>query len=161
MIVVALGTHPQPMDRLLQELDRLVDRSRLSGPILVQTAAIRYRPRHARVLGVVDSRQLEDLMSSATTVIVHGGPGLIFQALALGHRPVVVPRLPEFGEHVDDHQVRFTRWLRERKPIVCVLQIRDLGSAILTAGRQKGEWHKSHGPSKETVEIVRRLLEDP
>jgi UDP-N-acetylglucosamine transferase subunit ALG13 len=28
-----------------------------------------------------------------------------------GHGPVVVPRRKEFGEAVDNHQLRFSRWL--------------------------------------------------
>ena len=36
----------------------------------------------------------------------------------MGRLPVVVPRRRDLGEHVDDHQVRFTRWIASRHQIV-------------------------------------------
>jgi UDP-N-acetylglucosamine transferase subunit ALG13 len=52
-------------------------------------------------------------MQTATVVITHGGPTTISEARRLGHRPIVVPRASKWGEHVDDHQVRFTARLQE------------------------------------------------
>ena len=45
-------------------------------------------------------------MLSASVVVVHGGSGSIYQALMLGLRPVVIPRLARYREHVDDHQLQ-------------------------------------------------------
>jgi UDP-N-acetylglucosamine transferase subunit ALG13 len=61
--------------------------------------------------------ELEQHFRDARAVVCHGGPGLIMDLCRLGHRPIVVSRRPELGEHVDGHQVRFVEWLSSRAPI--------------------------------------------
>lgn len=53
-------------------------------------------------------------MTTALVVVVQGGPAGMADAADAGHRPVVVPRRPDLGEHVDEHQVSFARWMAER-----------------------------------------------
>ena len=53
-------------------------------------------------------------MATSDVVVSHGGPATISEARAAGHLPVVVPRDPAFGEHVDDHQKRFSAWLASK-----------------------------------------------
>jgi UDP-N-acetylglucosamine transferase subunit ALG13 len=50
-------------------------------------------------------------MAEAAAVVCHGGPGTILGAKHAGAVPIVVPRQHRLGEHVDDHQVRFSRRL--------------------------------------------------
>ncbi len=51
--------------------------------------------------------RLEELLAQATVVVCHGGPGTVTEARDAGHVPLCMPRDPELGEHVDDHQQRF------------------------------------------------------
>jgi UDP-N-acetylglucosamine transferase subunit ALG13 len=60
--------------------------------------------------------QLDELVA-ADAVVCHGGPGLIMDVRAAGHRPVVVARRPDLGEHVDSHQVEFVTWLAARSDL--------------------------------------------
>ena len=78
----------------------------------VRVVASRY---HINPITVLKSYQeLVDAMASADVVVAQGGPGGITDARGVGHLPVVVPRQGTLGEHVDDHQVRFTAWMAER-----------------------------------------------
>jgi UDP-N-acetylglucosamine transferase subunit ALG13 len=65
-------------------------------------------PQLAEGQPYLDYPVLIDLMSASTVVVSHGGPTTISEARRAGHRPLVVPRRASLGEHVDDHQVRFT-----------------------------------------------------
>jgi UDP-N-acetylglucosamine transferase subunit ALG13 len=56
---------------------------------------------------------LSGLIASSSTVITHAGAGSILTALSHGKRPIVVPRLPEYSEVVDDHQLVFGRHLAQ------------------------------------------------
>lgn len=56
----------------------------------------------------------------ASVVVVHGGVGSILSVLESGKVPVVLPRDPQRGEHVDDHQLHLSRTLAERGLIVPV-----------------------------------------
>jgi hypothetical protein len=57
-------------------------------------------------------------LEAADAVVCHGGSGAIRDALALGHRPIVVPRLGRHGEHVDDHQLDLARALGDRVALI-------------------------------------------
>jgi UDP-N-acetylglucosamine transferase subunit ALG13 len=50
------------------------------------------------------AERLRDEIAAADLVVSHAGTGSILTALALGRRPVVVPRRAAHGEHVDSHQ---------------------------------------------------------
>ena len=130
MILVTLGTHPQPMDRVVLWVDHLIEEGTIDKAV-IQAACFGERPRRAEAIGVVAGDELEHLMKSATRVVTHGGPGTIIQALALGRRPIVVARDPALGEHIDGHQQRFVAWLAERRDILPVAALDDLRAALL------------------------------
>lgn len=56
-------------------------------------------------------------MKRARVVLCHGGPATIFQAIAAGKKPFVLPRDSRFSEHINNHQVEFTRFM-EHKHVV-------------------------------------------
>ncbi len=47
--------------------------------------------------------------ASADVVVTHAGVRSILLATNAGHVPIVVPRLKDLGEHVDDHQMDLIR----------------------------------------------------
>jgi UDP-N-acetylglucosamine transferase subunit ALG13 len=136
VILLVLGTHPQPFPRAARLAAQL---ARIRGEELevqhgwtapVPDLAARWRPWYTRLA-------LEDAMRAASAVIVHGGSGCIYRALSLGVRPVVIPRLAGYGEHVDDHQLQLCRRLAADGAIVAWLDrttaeevARRLGEAL-------------------------------
>ncbi|HLF40466.1 MAG TPA: glycosyltransferase, partial [Acidimicrobiia bacterium] len=68
-------------------------------------------PRHASWAELVGRDELHRLLETASAVVCHGGPASITECRSAGIVPIVVPRDPRLGEHVDDHQILFTRRL--------------------------------------------------
>ena len=128
MILVTLGTHPQPMDRLIVALDEILAASELDDEIIITAAVYGKRPVRAHALGIQPFDVLTEMARTARAVITHGGPASIALALSAGHVPIVVPRNPSLREHVDDHQLRFARWLAERRNITVVLHMDELAA---------------------------------
>lgn len=154
MILVTLGTHPQPMDRLVVALDRVLASGEVDDEIVITAGAYHERPSLARALGIQPFNVLAEMARSADVIITHGGPASIALALSSGHSPVVVPRDPALREHVDDHQIRFAAWLSERRNIAVVRDMDQLGRAIReTQSRQAEMPRDSHVP----VEAIARL----
>jgi UDP-N-acetylglucosamine transferase subunit ALG13 len=60
---------------------------------------------------------MESALQRAGAVVCHGGTGSVVLTRHRGLRPIVVPRIHALGEHVDDHQVAFTRQLASRGEI--------------------------------------------
>lgn len=65
-------------------------------------------------------------LAQADAVVCHAGSGTLRDALAAGHRPIVVARLARHGEHVDDHQRELVRALGDR-----IVALGDLSGAAL------------------------------
>lgn len=130
MILVTVGTHHQPFDRLVSACSSLAALDR----VVVQRGTSRVVPGGCEVHDEVPAHQLVTWMREASVVVCHAGPATIFEAMDTGHRPYVVPRDPLHHEHVDDHQLRFSERLGERvhrvlDPAVLVHQIRGMGAS--------------------------------
>lgn len=110
MILVTVGTHEQPFDRLIAAAGRLPG----DEAVLVQAGVSRLAPSRCEVVDWLDPDALQAAMREARIVVCHGGPATIFEAVACGHVPIVVPRDPRHREHVDDHQLRFVRRIASR-----------------------------------------------
>jgi UDP-N-acetylglucosamine transferase subunit ALG13 len=107
VILVTVGTNETPFDRLLRAAGTLVDLDEL----VVQYGSSDLRLDGARCVDFLPFDQLTELVASARVVVTHAGAGSVLVCLAVGKRPVVMPRLHAFGEAVDDHQLIFARQL--------------------------------------------------
>jgi UDP-N-acetylglucosamine transferase subunit ALG13 len=110
MILVTVGTHHQPFDRLVRACEELATSER----VVVQRGTSRWCPVGCEVHDEVAAGRLARWMAEASAVVCHAGPATIFEALDAGHTPIVVARDPAHGEHVDDHQLRFVARLGRR-----------------------------------------------
>lgn len=70
---------------------------------------------------------------SADVVVTHAGVGSILMVLRSGACPVVIPRMSERGEHIDDHQIELSRVLEERGLVVVARPGDDIGHCISQA----------------------------
>lgn len=57
-------------------------------------------------------------VKDARIVITHGGPASFIMPLQIGKVPIVVPRQKEFDEHVNNHQMDFSKAVEERMGII-------------------------------------------
>jgi len=118
LVFVTLGTDHHPFDRLVRWVDTwLADGGGERARCLVQTGRSQVRPELAETVDFLAYSEMESAVRDATAVVTHGGPGSIALAVALGKRPLVVPRRKSLGEHVDDHQVIFARRIAQEGTI--------------------------------------------
>jgi UDP-N-acetylglucosamine transferase subunit ALG13 len=129
--VVSVGTDHHPFERLIDWT--LAAKAELDLDVVVQRGSTPERDGLESV-DYVSPVELEAMMQSADVVVSHGGPGTIALALRSGHRPVVVPRDPSLGEHVDDHQLRYVSQL-DADQIVDVATTLDDFLSLLSADR--------------------------
>ena len=128
MILATVGTHEDPFDRLLSELERLCENGFLQEEVICQSGYCTVETKHVETHKQLPFDELQALMSRARIIITHGGPASIMQALAHDTIPIVVPRQADFGEHVDNHQCRFAEKMSER--VLTVFDISDLQAMI-------------------------------
>ncbi|MDR2044354.1 MAG: multidrug MFS transporter [Clostridium sp.] len=120
MVLVTIGTHEQQFDRLIRAVDGWNAGKR--EDVLIQTGYSGYEPKNCRYARFMPYSELMELMERADRIITHGGPASFLEALRAGKIPVVVPRQARFGEHVNDHQVKFARLVEEQKGNIIVVE---------------------------------------
>lgn len=129
VVLVSVGTDHHPFDRLVGWVDAWVAAASAPADCLVQYGTSR-PPAHARGTAYLGHGELAELMAHARVVVCHGGPSTIVEARRHGHRPIVVPRSPGLGEHVDDHQQRFARRLADLALVRLAGSAAELGCAL-------------------------------
>lgn len=109
-LLVAVGTDRHPFDRLLGWLEEWHVETGDRVGLTVQHGHTR-APAVPGAVPFLGHDALQAAMADADLVVCHGGPATILEARRHGHLPIVVPRDPSRGEHVDDHQQLFARRL--------------------------------------------------
>lgn len=112
LVVACLGTDQHPFPRLIRWLDELAD-SHPEYDVVVQHG-FSDAPKVSKGHAFMPYDSLFELIMSADLTVCHGGPGTLMDAHRAGHVPVVVPRDPQYGEHVDGHQLRFAKAIERR-----------------------------------------------
>ena len=157
MIFVTVGTHEQPFDRLVIEIDTLKGKEIIQEEIFIQTGYSTHVPRFCRYEKLMSFDNMTQKTIEARIVITHGGPGSIMTVLYNGKIPIVVPRQKSWAEHVDDHQVRFVKKLEDRGRIIAVYEIEKLGDAIRGYDASIKLLHKPEEDSESLVSRVKRI----
>lgn len=144
MIFVTVGTHEQPFNRLVQEIDNLKRDGVITEDVIIQTGYSTYEPKYCQWDKLIPYKQMVKNVEEAHIVITHGGPASFIMPLQIGKTPIVVPRQHKFEEHINDHQVEFAKNVAERMgTIIPVEDITQLGEIItnydqIVAGMGKG-----------------------
>lgn len=132
MIFVTVGTHEQPFNRLVQSLDKLKSDGIIQEEIFIQSGFSTYEPKYCKWSKLLPYKDMIKKVEEARIVITHGGPASFIMPLQIGKVPVVVPRRYEFNEHVNNHQVEFTKTVAERLGIIIPLyDINNLKDVLL------------------------------
>jgi UDP-N-acetylglucosamine transferase subunit ALG13 len=111
LLLVTVGTDHHPFDRLVRWADGWLATNPGSLRCLMQTGTSAPPTGQASWQAYLEFDALQAAMAGAAAVVCHGGPGTILGARHMGAVPIVVPRQHRLGEHVDDHQVAFSRRL--------------------------------------------------
>ena len=133
MIFVCCGTQIYQFDRLLKELDLIIENGLIKEEVFAQVGTINYVPQHFDYKQFVSHDEFNSLRQKANLIISHGGTGALIGAAKLGKNIIAVPRLSEYGEHLDDHQLQIVTVLEKEGYVRAVYDIRDLGKTIADA----------------------------
>lgn len=129
MIFVTVGTHEQPFNRLVEYMDKWAESH--DEKVIMQTGFSTYEPKHCEWSKLYPFETMKKLVDDARIVITHGGPSSFIMPLQVGKVPIVVPRVKELNEHVNDHQLDFAKAVAERQGnIIVVENIDELGDVI-------------------------------
>lgn len=130
MIFVAVETQKFPLNRLLRQIDDLVDEGVLREPVFAQTGHSDYIPRNYRYEKFMNMEEYEKAVAQCDLLVTHSGAGTIMAGLRNKKPVIVYPRLAKFGEHVDDHQLEIAKSFSEMDLVVFCAEDDSLGDSI-------------------------------
>ena len=131
MIFVALGTQKFQFNRLLIEIDRLVEEKKINEEVFAQIGYSDYKPKNYKYKEFLDRDEFAEIMSRCNKVITHGGTGAIVGAVKRGKKVIAVPRLAKYGEHVDDHQLQIIEQFTEMNFILGVKEVDEIENKLM------------------------------
>ncbi len=158
LVAVFLGTDHHPFDRLLTW-----------ASALEQSGGFRFFVQHGSTTlppgmdgaPMLDPAAMAGILDRAGAVVTHAGPGSIMDARDHGHVPIVVPRNPHYGEHVDDHQLRFARFVQRTGMVATAYDADELSTRLRLAtlvGPSLGNRPRQAGTLARFEELVEGLV---
>ena len=136
--------------------------SRTSEEILIQTVTCRVKPESARLVKFIPSAEIDRLYDEARIVVCHAGTGTLLSSLRHGKKPIIVPRMKEFGELFDDHQADFCDAIESEYGFTIVRDIETLESVVFSEDIEEktrlSEWKSLQ--RAELTRQIRRYLEE-
>lgn len=120
MIFVTVGTHEQPFDRLLKYIDEMVRDGKIKEKVIIQKGYTDYNPSYCESYKLMEYDEMKKYIENARIIITHGGPASFIAPISIGKVPIVVPRQKKYNEHVNDHQLEFTKEVEKRMKNIIV-----------------------------------------
>lgn len=130
MILVMLGTQNNDFHRLLDEIEKNIEKGNINEEVIVQAGYTKYKSNKMKIFSMTSKENLEELVEKSDLIITHAGVGSIEMSLEQNKKVIAVPRLKRFGEHVNDHQKDIERKLDEKGCLIGIDDVSELDVAL-------------------------------
>ena len=157
MILVLLGTQHNEFTRLIKEVEKCINTGTIKEKVIVQAGFTKYKSDKMEIFDMISNEELIKYVDEATLVITHGGVGSIIMALGKGKKVIAVPRLHEYGEHVNDHQRQIIKVFSEKKYLIGIENVNELENAIKNIA--EFEPAKYENNNQKMINIIENFIE--
>ena len=131
MILVTLGTQNNSFHRLLEEVENNIKDGTINEKVVVQAGHTKFQSEKMEIIDLMSKEQLEKLQNEADLIITHGGVGSIVSSIEKGKKVIAVPRMHEYGEHVNNHQIQIVNDFNDKGYIIGINKVEELKEAII------------------------------
>lgn len=160
MIFLTVGNWKKGFDRLVREIDTLVEQEVLKGEVITQVGDGSYQPRYMNSFTYCSPDDFTNYISQASLVISHAGVGTIGMVLKQKKPLIVVPRKAQLGEVYNNHQFATARQLEAEGKILVAYETSQLPDRIIQA--ENFVPNPEHGSEKlihAVTEFIDKLAE--
>ena len=158
MILVVLGTQDKEFPRLLEAVDKEIEKGNIKDKVVVQAGQTKYESKNMEILGLVSAPEFDKLLDKADIVITHGGAGTILNSIKKGKKIIAAARLAKYKEHHNDHQKQIIKEFADQGYLLELKDFNKLGKML--------EKVKSFKPKKfvsntdNMVKLLENYIED-
>lgn len=157
MILVTLGTQDKTFVRLLDEIDKLINKGIIKDKVIVQAGFTKYSSKNMEIFDLIPQDEFNNLMSKADLVITHGGVGNIISALEKNKKVIAVPRLAKYKEHINDHQTQIIAKFNALGYIIGLQDVDELDMALKKVKKFKPQ--KFVHDNSKMLNLVSQLID--
>lgn len=154
MILVLLGTQDKPFTRLLDAIQKQINKKVIKEKVIVQAGCTKYDTKDMEIFDLIPREELLKLEEKANLIITHGGVGTILECLQMNKKIIVAPRLKKYGEHVNDHQLEIINSFADMGYIIPLKDFNRLDKLILKSQKFVPKEFKSN-----TENLIKMLEE--
>ena len=155
MVLITVGTQKQEFNRMFE----LVRKSKelKKEELIVQRGYTKCNnSKRIKAFDFIPLEQMEEYISKADIIISHGGVGTIFSAIKKGKKVIAIPRLENYGEHINDHQIEICEELEKEGYILYYKDgIDDLDKLI---NKLKTTQFKKYSSDNNYIDILRKEI---
>lgn len=130
MILVLLGTQNNSFYRLLEKIEECIKNNKINEEVIVQAGYTKFNSNYMKIFNFISTQDLQNLQNRADIIITHGGVGSIVSSLKMGKKVIAVPRLHEYGEHVNNHQKEIVEMFGNKHYIIACNELENLDEIL-------------------------------
>lgn len=158
MILVTLGTQDKPFTRLLEDIQKLIDKGIIKEEVVVQAGCTKFVSNDMKLFDLIPYEEFNDLIKKCDLLITHGGVGSIITGLKNNKTIIAAPRLKKYLEHTNDHQLQIIENFSKEGYILSYYENDDLSKIIK---KSKNFKPKKFVSSKEKmIKIVKDYIDN-
>lgn len=158
MIFVTVGTQDKSFARLIKGIEQAVIEKKITDKVIVQAGNTKYESDVIEVLNYIPFEKFTDFMNKADIIITHGGVGSILNAIKLGKKVIAVPRLKEYNEHINDHQLQVIKKMTEQGYILSTQNVEEIPNKIKEIQNFKTKEYTSN--TENFIKSFKKILDE-
>lgn len=152
MIFVTLGSQKFQFNRLLKEIDELIEKGEIKEEVFAQIGYSDYKPKNYKFKEFLDRDEFTKNMKLCRVVLTHGGTGAIISAIKQNKQVIAVARLEKYNEHVDNHQLQIIKEFKNLNYIEEANEIKLLINKLNNLENKKFDKYASN-----TYEVIKNI----
>ena len=157
MIFVTLGTQDKTFERLLEAIDKAIEKGEIKEKIIVQAGNTKYESKNMEIFDLISPDEFEKLVNKCDILITHGGVGSILTAVKKGKKVVAAARLKKYNEHVNDHQKQIIKEFEKEGYLIELKDFNQIGATLKKVEKFKPKKFKSN--TDNMIHLIEDLIE--
>ena len=157
MIFVSLGTQDKSFSRLLELLDKEINKCFITDNIIVQAGYTKYESKNMGIFDYVSKDKFEEYIKNCDILITHGGVGSIFTGLKNNKKVLVMPRLAKYKEQHNDHQLEIVEEFTNLGYILSFDDAKSFEKAYKKVNSFKPKKYKSN--TKNMIKLIEEFID--
>ncbi len=156
MILVTLGTQDKNFKRLLDAIQKQIDKGNIKDKVIVQAGSTKYESSDMEIFDLIDRDKYAQLIEECDLLITHGGVGSIITGLKNNKKIIAAPRLEKYKEHTNDHQMQIIEKFSDSGFIIPLYDFNNLDQVLKEINKFKPKKYKSN--TENMIKLIENYI---